>query len=168
MWEEGLVFFVSKNGRRGKIEPASGGTVEFEEGVVIGPKPLEQQRVCFLRKRSDGSTAARVILQLRDCDSAELAWQLGDTFRSALGDARLSTDAEAEVLRLSRARARLIQQKLINNDVAPAPVVKSRRKLAEAAMALMAIEAADAAGDGEISVEDLRNVLRRQRPRLPR
>lgn len=167
MWEQGRVS-IPDDGERGRIRADTGVTpVRYERDVVVGRAPKKHDVVCFQRDERNPGVALRV--RSGTCAAVTLALQLETTFRNHLGDAQLADDGLQEVLRISRDRAvRILRPLPLNDSVGPdAVVITARLALATAAMELMATETASIV-KGEITAKSLRDVLRGQRPRLPR
>lgn len=168
MLERGTVADVTE--KRGKINPdhGNGEQVKFAIGVVDGPrKQLRSgETVMFLRKEPGGTVASWV--RLATGDEAALAIRLEAAFPDKFRASRLDAAGRNKVSRMAAERAALILTPMPGTDRVPDTVLEARTALAIAAMALMATEAVHSAQDGQITSKSLGDVLRRQRPRLPR
>ncbi len=183
MREDGIIV-GEPNASGGSIQPASGGPlVRYSGHAVVGkPTPRKSEPVCFKRVFKGAMTASEVRFGAcgalprsgdggdGDEDAASLQRHLEAAFRAsfeAIPDMALSADARAEVARMSAERARRILRPLPNGEPLPDGVKSARFQLAEAAMSLMATEAATAS-DKTVTAEALCRALRDQRPPLPR
>jgi hypothetical protein len=163
MWEEGTVIEVDKAG--GSIAAfALPSPVSYEIHAAGGRILKRNDPVCFDRDLKRPNIAVHV--WAGSCAAAKLASQLVTTFHEQLGDAQLEEDGQQEVLRMSADRAARILRPLRRGDQLPDVVKRARLALATAAMELMATEAANI--EGKITANSLRDVLRGQRPSLPR
>jgi len=163
MSEEGRVADVDSGG--GIITAASLSPVRYAVGVVQGRKPIRFEAVCFERDPHDIQTASSV--RAGNCAAAALALQLETAFHSQLASTRLTEDGQQEVFRMSADRADRVLRPLPDGTPVPKAVKTARLALAVAAMKLIATETSSV-DDDQITAKSLRDVLRGQRPRLPR
>jgi hypothetical protein len=163
MPEQGKVANV--DGAGGIISAGSPSPVRYANSAVQGILPHRFDTVCFVRNPHDVKTASSV--RRGSCDAAALALRLETAFHSQLGGLRLADDGLQEVFRMSMDRAARIMRPLPSGAPVPKAVKSARLALAVAAMKLMAAETASVA-DSRITAKSLRDVLRGQRPQLPR
>lgn len=168
MLERGTVADVTE--KRGKINPdqGNGEQVKFTIGVVDGPRKQLRtgEAVLFLRENPGGAIASWV--RPVTGDEATLAIRLEAAFPKEFRASRLDAAARSKVSRMSAERAALILSPVPGTDRVPDTILEARMALAIAAMALMATEAVHSSEHGKITAKSLGDVLRRQRPRLPR
>ena len=168
MLELGKVADVNES--RGRINPnhGNGEQVRFTTKVVAGSRTqLRPGETVSFRRTLPGGTVASWV-QLYTGTEAELSLRLETAFLDTLGESRLDVAQQKKVSRMSAERAALILTPAPGSNRVPDAVLEARTTLAIAAMALMATEAVHLAEDGKITAKSLGDVLRRQRPRLPR
>ena len=129
-----------------------------------GRAPREHESVVF--ERAPGSSDATSV-RVASSANTDLTESLRSAFESGIEANRLSGDVRAEVVRLAANRAARARRTNGKGATVPQDVLSARIALATAAMTLLAVEAGTIAPD-ELTADDLRNTLRRQRPRLPR
>jgi hypothetical protein len=166
MPETGTAF--STDDRGGLISPEKPSTPVSYDAVAIaaggGRPPREHERVIFERAPGSGvATSVRVV----SSTSADLTLTLRNAFETRLEADRLSGAARAEVVRLAADRAARAQRNATPGEDVAQDVLEARVALATAAMALLAVESCSMAPE-DLTPGDLRRVLRRQRPALPR
>lgn len=160
MAENGTVFSAGTGGGFIDAEPPS--PVHYDASAVRGPTPRDEQLVWFNRAVGDNTVAAWV--STTPPGATDLAASLEDTFHTAFGARPLSDGAKAEIARLAADRAGRILRPAASDTPASDAVVAARLALANTAMTLLAVEAE---GD-DVTCEQLRGILRQQRPSLPR
>jgi hypothetical protein len=168
MVEKGTVADVTKT--RGKINPdiGDGRQVKFTIKAVEGPrKQLRSHETVLFTRTSPGGLNASSVWPMTS-DEAALSFKLATAFEKNIGGSRIQTTEQKEIARIAMQRAKRILKPLPGADGVPEDVRKARTALAIAAMQLMAIEAVHSAEGGKITSKSLGDVLRRQRPRLPK
>lgn len=166
MAETGTAFSTDERG--GLISPEKPSSPVSYDAIAIaaggGRPPGEHERVTFERAPGkDFATSVRVTSSA----NAELTFVLRTAFETRLEADRLSDATRAEVVRLAADRAARAHRNAAPGEGVAEKVLEARIALATAAMALLAVESDSVPLEG-LTAGDLRSVLRRQRPRLPR
>lgn len=164
MPEEGKVALADPAG--GSINAAAPSPVRYSAAVVQGRMPNPFETVCFTRNPNNREVASRV--RVGSCAVAAIAAELEGAFHSQFGDTPLAKHAQKEVFRMSADRAERILLPMPDGAPVTRAVKNARLAMAVAAMKLMAVEAMSANYEDNISAKSLRDVLRAQRPKLPR
>lgn len=168
MVEKGTVAFgVTRS--RGRINPSNGDgqQVKFTSGAVKVSRQLRPHETVSFQRTSPGALTAAWVRPVTS-DEAALSLKLATAFDKKIGGSRIRATEQKEISRISMQRAKRILKPVPGADGIPDDVRKARTALAIAAMQLMAIEAVHSAEGGKITSKSLGDVLRRQRPRLPK